>query len=355
MGVWGVAMRLARPNNYLIANVMLWIVSYLATTGRVLIWGSMEFSAEIALRRAVVTLSGVALCALIGWVLSRVRNRPMSQRLALSLLMSILAAFAYSSFNQLIFHVILPKWGPASFVGVWEYANILIWVFLVWCVAHFAITYDAESRDKSLRLMAAQALASDAQNQMLRYQINPHFLFNTLNALSTLILAKDTARAEQMVLSLSGFLRHSLEKELADTISLDEELEVQRLYLSIEQIRFGDRLRFVAGVPGDLMDAAVPSLILQPLVENAVKYGVAAQPEPVTIEIAAHAEGPVLVLSVTDDGPGAATAAAAGLGVGLRNVRRRLEAMYGAAASIEFPPPTPHGFAAVIRLPLTRR
>lgn len=348
-------MRLARPNNYLIANVTLWVVSYLATTGRVLLWNSMDFSLEIGVRRAIVTLIGVPLCALIGWVLLRVQTRPLSQRLVLSLLMSILAAFIYSAFNQLVFHIIAPKWGPATFVGLWEYANILVWVFLVWCAVHFAITYDAEARDKSLRLLAAQALASDAQNQMLRYQINPHFLFNTLNALSTLILAKDTAKAEQMVLSLSGFLRHSLEKELTDTITLREELEVQRLYLAIEQVRFGERLRFVDRVPGELLDAAAPSLILQPLVENAVKYGVAAQAGPVTIEIAARAEGSTLVLSVTDDGPGAATATAPGLGVGLRNVRRRLEAMYGAAAGIELQARDPHGFIATIRLPLGTR
>src|SRR5687767_14541970 len=94
----GEAMRIARPNNYLIANVLLWVVSYLATTGRALVWDTTDFSGEIAIRRAIVTLSGVALCALIGWVLLRVRNRPMAQRLALSLLMSILAAFAYSAF-----------------------------------------------------------------------------------------------------------------------------------------------------------------------------------------------------------------------------------------------------------------
>ncbi len=163
--------------------------------------------------------------------------------------------------------------------------TVLVWSFIAWCAIVFAMGYDEEVREKTLRLVQTQALAAESQNQMLRYQINPHFLFNTLNALSSLILQKDTERAEKVVLSLSKFLRVSLEKDPRDKIPLAEEIETQRQYLSIEEIRFGDRLRFAEEVPADLAGALVPSLILQPLVENAVKYGVARSTGPVRVTI----------------------------------------------------------------------
>jgi LytS/YehU family sensor histidine kinase len=194
----------------------------------------------------------------------------------------------------------------------------------------------------------------DAQNRMLRYQINPHFLFNTLNALSALILARENERAERMVLSLSSFLRHTLEGELPDKSPLSDEIDAQRQYLSIEQARFEDRLTFVEDIPDELQDALTPSLILQPLVENAVKYGVARCSEPVTIEIRAEAEGNRLRLTVCDDGGGGRGPAPPHLGVGLANVRRRLELIYGKAASLTCGPRAARGFLAAVEIPLER-
>src|SRR5262249_14416448 len=135
----------------------------------------------------------------------------------------------------------------------------------------------------------------------LRYQINPHFLFNTLNALSSLILQGDNARAERMVLSLSNFLRVSLENAPGDRLTLAEELAAQRQYLAIEQERFGERLNLGVSVPADLQDALVPGLILQPLIENAVKYGVARTRRSVAVEITAEAQDGTLTVSVRDD------------------------------------------------------
>ena len=192
-------------------------------------------------------------------------------------------------------------------------------------------SYDEEAREQNLRLVEAQALAAESQNQMLRYQINPHFLFNTLNALSSLILQKDFDRAERMVLSLSNFLRASLEKAPGDKITLADELTAQRQYLAIEQERFGDRLRLAETAPPELPDALVPGLILQPLIENAVKYGVARTTRPVRVEIVAEARGDgALRVTVRDDAVAdIAERSRQTLGVGLENVRRRLAVLYG--------------------------
>jgi len=175
-----------------------------------------------------------------------------------------------------------------------------------------------------------------------------------LNALSSLILQKDTERAEKVVLSLSKFLRVSLEKDPRDKIALAEEIETQRQYLSIEEIRFGARLRFEEHIPAVLADALVPSLILQPLVENAVKYGVARSTVPVRVTIAAEVMGERLKITVSDDGAHDIDAAPVRLGVGLENVRRRLEALYGAAGRLTCGPGDRQGFVAAVELPLER-
>ncbi|MGZ6040444.1 MAG: sensor histidine kinase, partial [Phenylobacterium sp.] len=242
--------------------------------------------------------------------------------------------------------------------------SVMIWSFFAWCAVVLALSYDEMTREQSLRLLEAQALAAESQNQMLRYQINPHFLFNTLNALSSLILQKDVERAERMVLSLSNFLRASLEKAPGDKITLADELTAQHQYLAIEQERFGDRLRLAETVPAHLRDALAPGLILQPLIENAVKYGVARTTRPVAIEITAEERvgqdgAPILAVTVQDDaipdiGPkkgGAPTT----MGVGLANVRRRLEVLYGAAGVLTCGPRQGGGFAATVELPLERR
>jgi LytS/YehU family sensor histidine kinase len=235
----------------------------------------------------------------------------------------------------------------------------MIWSFIAWCAVVLALSYDEMTREQSLRLLEAQALAAESQNQMLRYQINPHFLFNTLNALSSLILQKDVERAERMVLSLSNFLRASLEKAPGDKITLADELTAQHQYLAIEQERFGDRLRLSEALPPALRDALVPGLILQPLIENAVKYGVARTTRPVAIEIIAELRGERVAVTVQDDAVPDIAADASGapttLGVGLANVRRRLEVLYGEAGALTCGPRPGGGFTATVELPLERR
>lgn len=349
-------MRLPRPNNYLVANFVLWTLTYVIVTARMLA-EPIPHAGDMALRRLGMAVFGFLACLVIGRLLSAIAEQPMWRRIVAAVAMSVVGGFAYSILNYAVFYLVNPLWKvePLSPISAAFTASMFFWTFISWCALYFAIRYEEELKEKNLRLVASQALAMDAQNRMLRYQINPHFLFNTLNALSSLILAKENERAERVVLSLSSFLRHTLEKELPDKAPLSDEIEAQRQYLLIEQARFEDRLNYVENIPVELRDALAPSLILQPLVENAVKYGVARSNAPVTIEITATADAGRLRLTVSDDGgDGAGSQAPPKLGLGLENVRRRLDLIYGRAAELTVGPRRPNGFLASVEIPLER-
>jgi len=348
-------MRLPRPNNYLVANLVLWALTYLIVTARMMA-DPMPHAGAMAVRRFAMAVFGFLACIAIGKILSALADQPIWRRLVVAVLLSVVGGFAYSYLNYAVFYLVFPLWKvePLTPISAAFTASMFFWTFISWCALYFAIRYEEELKEKNLRLVSAQALAMDAQNRMLRYQINPHFLFNTLNALSSLILAKENERAERVVLSLSSFLRHTLEKDLPDKAPLADEIEAQRQYLLIEQARFEDRLNYIENIPLELRDALAPSLILQPLVENAVKYGVARSNTPVTIEISAEAVDGRLRLTVADDGGDGAGQPPPKLGLGLENVRRRLDLIYGKAADLTVGPRRPHGFLAAVEIPLER-
>jgi two-component system, LytTR family, sensor kinase len=189
--------------------------------------------------------------------------------------------------------------------------------------------------------------------KMLRYQLNPHFLFNSLNAISALVLDHRNGDAEKMLLRLSRFLRQTLDADPTDLTRLGEELQLQRLYLDMEVARFGDKLRIRYDVPESLHDCLTPSLLLQPIVENAIKHGVALNPDVGRLDISAREANGRLQLAVENDGPAFAPAAEAE-GLGLRNTHQRLAAIYGDDARLTMTT-RPHGGArALIDLPLQR-
>jgi two-component system LytT family sensor kinase len=348
-------------DRYVAANLILWLFTYALTSVRSLGMGTpLPRLIDMGVRRAVVCAASFGVCLLIQRVLLRTGGWQRGRRLRLAAALSVAGGVFYTLFNQVVFYFILPiSTEPSTLMDyVWGMTlnfSVVVWSFIAWCAVVFALSYDAEAREQNLRLVEAQALAAESQNQMLRYQINPHFLFNTLNALSSLILQKDFDRAERMVLSLSNFLRASLEKAPGDKITLAEELAAQRQYLAIEQERFGDRLVLRETVPYELLGALVPGLILQPLIENAVKYGVARTTRPVRVEIIAQALGDTLALIVQDDGVPDIPDRPQTLGVGLENVRRRLAVLYGAAGRLTCGPRPGSGFAATVELPLERR
>ena len=236
-----------------------------------------------------------------------------------------------------------------------EYADMAIgryFLLLAWMALYFALEAAQQARAAERREGDYRRAAQAAELRSLRYQINPHFLFNTLNSLSALVLTGKQDAAETMIQTLSTFYRRSLTGDSTGDVSLEEEIGLQRLYLEIEAVRFPERLRTVINVPLALAHAQVPGMILQPLVENSIKYGVAASRNPVTVTITAHTESDRLVLTVSDDGPGVPSGQD-GCGIGLANVRDRLHARFDGKASLEAGPRIEGGYATVIRLPMS--
>jgi len=196
---------------------------------------------------------------------------------------------------------------------------------------YLGIEYYEALQEQRESMLRAAALAQEAQVKMLRYQLNPHFLFNTLNAISTLILDNQGKVANQAVGRLSDFLRYTLDQDPLKKVTLRQELDALNLYLGIEQLRFGDRLRLEFDIDEAATQALVPSMILQPLVENSLKYAVAPREEGGRLRIEAREDAGHLRLVVQDDGPGLPVGVelGAGRGVGFRNTRERLAVLYG--------------------------
>ena len=208
------------------------------------------------------------------------------------------------------------------------------------------------ARHREAQLAEARSAAQQAQLAALRFQLNPHFLFNTLNAISSLIVTKRNDDAEAMTMRLSEFLRITLETDPEATVTLDEELATTQCYLDIEKARFGARLDILFECPTALLDAHLPSLLLQPIVENSIKYAVAPARHTVTVAVRASRMGDRLRIQVEDDGRQAFGGRPSGsTGLGLANVRRRLAAFYGEAASVEAMA-TDRGFGVTLLMPL---
>jgi two-component sensor histidine kinase len=243
---------------------------------------------------------------------------------------------------------------PRSWIGYFGWIGGNIWVVLCWVGLYFGVKNWRHLQLQTQATLQATAMAHQAQLKMLRYQLNPHFLFNTLNAISTLVLDRDNQTANRMVTSLSAFLRHSLDADPMQRVTLKQELDAINLYLGIEKVRFTDRLKLQIEVEPEAYGGLLPSLLLQPLIENAIKYAVAKRVEGGTLEIAARRDGDTLEIGLRDDGPGFAhpdQELPPGNGVGLRNARERLRVLYGERQSFTLRNRQPRGAEIVLRLP----
>jgi sensor histidine kinase YesM len=241
------------------------------------------------------------------------------------------------------------------FVGVFYIDMTLLGA---WSALYYAINYFLQVEEQTDRLERLEAQATSAQLAMLRYQLNPHFLFNTLNSISTLVLLKQTEPANAMLTRLSSFLRHTLVTHPGGKVTVAQEVETLKLYLEIERMRFEDRLRTVFRIDPAAADAMIPSLLLQPLVENAIKYAVSTQEEGARINLSAQAIGPRLRLTVADTGPGMQGRSLTpapddpnSTGVGLSNIRNRLAQAYGEDHRFEIETPPEGGFTVTIEIP----
>jgi len=268
--------------------------------------------------------------------------------------------------------VVLVAAGVGAFVDAWVFTTqsrgggtasvqlllgayyLTVTLLFAWSSLYYAINFYLTVEEQADQLLHLENQASSAQLAMLRYQLNPHFLFNTLNSISTLVLLKQTDRANAMLSRLSSFLRYTLINEPTALVPLHQEVDTLKLYLEIEKMRFEDRLRPTFEIDPLVADAHLPSLLLQPLVENAIKYAVTPKEEGAEISVVAQPAGENVRIIVSDTGPGLnrnPSLTIPSTGVGLVNIQDRLSQAFGERHSFDARSTPGGGFVVTIELP----
>ena len=381
----------------LLSMLGIWLCYFLLTTLRGTIFGS-ELQLELVWRRAIVCLVGVGFTGLLLLLIWSLRRSVATVQVVIGLLVALPASLGIAYANERMFAPVqgraVEKIGEAQGVQLRldEAGNLLLdlpseeegdvevagrtitiveapkgnarwqqlvaaslgpyFVLLAWLAIYFALLAGVRARTAKRQAGEFREAARTAELRSLRYQVNPHFLFNTLNSLSALVMTGRGERAEKMIQTISNFYRHSLSEEPTGDVELADEIDLQRHYLEIESVRFPKRLRTEFDLPQELEEERVPGMILQPLVENAVKYGVAPSTSPVTIRISAYRDGDDLLLKVADTGASeAGLPGSNGFGIGLANVRDRLQARFGKDASLTAGPDGERGWTSIIRIP----
>jgi sensor histidine kinase YesM len=303
---------------------------------------------------ALLTATGYSLTLLMGALFRRLIKMRVIWTAVLSLAAVIVAAMAFSVIETWSYATFLkPESRPAGF----EYMGAILLNFALlaaWAALYYGINYYILLEEQINQRERLESQASSAQLAMLRYQLNPHFLFNTLNSISTLVLLKQTERANAMLARLSSFLRYTLANESAAKVTLAQEVETLKLYLEIEKMRFEERMRPHFRIDPDTIGARLPSLLLQPLIENAIKYAVTPSEDGADIWLTASREGDAVRIEVADNGNCDACADAAAspsTGVGLANIRERLQQAYGAAHGFTTKKNEHGGFSVIIEIP----
>jgi two-component system, LytTR family, sensor kinase len=307
--------------------------------------------AELLRPAVVATATGFCLTLILASVFRRTISRAGWRQWATSVGALVCAALIFS-YLEVWSHAafVEPSWQPK----IWEYLALTFidfYVLTAWSGAYFGISYYLMSQHQRRRMLELTAEAHGAQLKMLRYQLNPHFLFNTLNSISTLVLLKDSVRANAMLERLSKFLRATLADDPGQTVTIAQDMETLQLYLDIERMRFQDRLRVICEVDPGAAATKIPALLLQPLVENAIKYGVAPSEDGATITVRAERISNRIRLTVADTGPGMPTSALMPKGVGIVNTRERLSQLYGEDQRMLISSNDPHGVVITIDLP----
>jgi two-component system, LytTR family, sensor kinase len=296
------------------------------------------------LRKSSLAILGFALTLLLRIPYKSLRARSASLPIVaiVGVTLSIIAAAAWMAMHNLV----MKGWKDFP-----DFTNTIYYAFLLiaWSALYFGVPSILGQKADRERLSKVEALAQQARLRALRLQLNPHFLFNTLNAISTLIAEGRNAEANRMLARLSDFLRQTLQAGDAAEIPVAEEIDFARRYLDIEKSRFGDRLHVDIAVASDAGGALVPPMILQPLVENAIKHAIVPREGGGKVAITATRDDMWLTLGVEDDGPG--LDAGAGNGIGLTNVRERLAEIYGERSEVSFSRSDRGGLAVSIRLP----
>lgn len=302
----------------------------------------------------VESLSGFML-SLVQWLFIRkIIHQPLQRTLVISFLSAALLGLIYNVIKLASYKVIVhdQRWNEAWTMlefGGWLLFSLT--TMFVWTSIFFIMLYNSRLQKEHERLLRAQTQAKDAQLQMLRYQLNPHFMFNTMNAISTLILKQDNDAASEMLDKLCDFFRHSLEATQGSRIPLKEEIQLIELYLAIEKVRFGHRLSVRYEIEPQAQKALVPNMLCQPVVENAIKYAIEPSKQGGEITISAKRHTQHLIIMISDCGTGSDEAAVKGFGIGLNNAKTRLDVMYNGNFTVSLNKNTAGGNTVTLVLP----
>lgn len=338
-----------------IVILLFWIGQFSILTVSRILYGAGD-DESFLLPRVLVTLAGIALSFAIAALHQRSWGETLIRRLMLAITLAVIGAGAHAIANYTIFRVLLPAehvkglnlagYSMAALQWFWSYAALSGLLL--------AITYSSELNENERRTAQLQREAHAAHLRALRYQLNPHFMFNTLNSIASLVSTHEVGLAERMVENLADFLRAGLALDPTEDIPLGEEIELQSLYLAIEAVRFPNRLVVEIDVPEEVRCVRVPSLIIQPLVENAVRHAVTPSIVPVTLIVAAQRVGDCLEIEVRNSaGSGKQRLSlGGGTGVGITNVAERLAARYGHDCGFTSGPEPDGGFAVRFAIPI---
>ena len=316
----------------------------------------------------VTTITGFSITLVLSVIYRQLFGRQPFVTWSMTMLVLVLAVIVHASIDAWVQGIYYAGASETTFAQRFIGLSYIPATLLVgWSALYYAINFFLTVEEQADRLERLEAQATSAQLAMLRYQLNPHFLFNTLNSISTLVLLKQTEPANAMLTRLSAFLRHTLITEPGSQVTLEQEVETLQLYLGIERMRFEDRLRTHFDVSDEAMQAQLPSMLLQPLIENAIKYAVSPQEEGARITLTAHVSDGRLKITVEDTGPGIfgssgyatsqgdlltyAAAQSDSTGVGLTNIRSRLAQAYGDNHRFETRTGQGGGFTVLIEIP----
>ncbi len=340
-------------------NRAFWILQALGWSGAFLLRGVTGIAnglpLDFLLPVFISTVNGYSLTLLLAVGFRLLLKQKPVITWTVSILLVLVAGGIAASIDSWVFAMRNPLSEGGSLKLIIGSLYINLTLLGAWSALYYAINFFLTVEEQADQLLKLEGQASAAQLAMLRYQLNPHFLFNTLNSISTLVLLKQNRARQCDALAALGLLRYTLINEPTGQVTLAQEVETLKLYLEIEKMRFEDRLRPSFSIDPAVASARLPSLLLQPLVENAIKYAVTPQEEGADITITAQPVGENVRIVVSDTGPGLQAERPRmilGTGVGLANIRERLVQAFGDRQTMETRSTAEGGFSVIIDIPL---
>ncbi|NNE99302.1 MAG: histidine kinase [Pyrinomonadaceae bacterium] len=323
-------------NSFWKLQIIGWLIYFVLMFLTFITQNTDETWVEVFFIKVQRSLTGFTLTSLLWILYKRIVNRySIGKTVSIAFAASIIFGIIWTAIETLYFWLTLLDYTITRSLPYKPRAALIYAVtIMAWSAIYFGVEYWRQLQTEKENALKAKVLAEKAQLEMLRYQVNPHFLFNAMNSIRASI-DEDKLRAKQMVTQLSEFLRHSLLNGETKEVPLRDELEAIRNYLAIEKIRFEDDLEIEFDIGEDAMDFKIPGFLLNPLVENSIKHGFQTSPKPLKIRIKANLNGKKLMLEVANTGHLNDRVDNNGTKIGLKNVRKRLEKLFPNSSSFE--------------------